>query len=224
MKIGGEKVFSRTHGLLGRNAHRQILIDFAKQHDLIYFDNVKQSESYSIVKGSTASLGHSDNGYLIGAHAGYDMTIVDRTSTISFDGYKSTKYRWYVVQIDLKHASSVPYIFIGTKQQTKAYYARIFASKRDIGYLQLPSSANSHSKFHSTYAVLASPAIIHTVYALLTDEIIETLAMHRYPFAIEIEDETLTVITEASKTNQQLLDKLLHFGLWFAKEVDKRLV
>ena len=30
-------------------------------------------------------------------------------------------------------------------------------------------------------------------------------------------------MTEVVKPGEQLLDELLHYGLWFAKEIDKRL-
>lgn len=212
-------------GFSGGGSYKKALVNFAKHHNLIYFGSVRSSNDEApVIRGSTASTIQKDNHYSIGTHAGYDLALVDRTSLIGYEGYKALPHRWYVIQIDLKVAKNLPYIFVGTKQQTKAYYARVLSSHRDLRYLSLTSAAKQINAFHGQYAIMASPARMHILYRLFNDETIDMMATHRYPFAVEIEDESLSIITEAVKPSQQLLDKLLHYGLWLAKEIDQRLV
>jgi hypothetical protein len=208
----------------GVTLRRCVVINFARQHKLIYFRSVShEGQSAPIIRGSTTSSDQVDANICIGTHAGYDLALVERTASVSFAAYKTTVHRWYVLQIDLNKANSLPFIFIGTKQQTKAYYARLLTAHRELRYLTVDSAAEQNHTFHSHYAVLSSPAETPVLYRLLNDEVMDTMASHKYPFAIEIEDDTLYVITEATKPSQQLLDKLLHYGLWMAKEIDQRL-
>lgn len=200
------------------------MIEFARQHDLIYFASVRGDDTAPIIRGSTAAGKYTDNSFCIGTHAGYDMALVDRTNVIAYDGYKTTLHRWFVMQIDLRKAVDLPYIFIGTRQQTKAFYARVLMSRRELRYMNVGSAAKHDAAFHSHYAVIASPSQIALIYKLLDHETINILGAHKYPYAIEIEGNSLYVITEAARLSKQTLNKLLHFSLWMAKEIDERLV
>ncbi|MFZ2544548.1 MAG: hypothetical protein WAW80_01080 [Candidatus Saccharimonadales bacterium] len=211
-------------GFPANGTYKKTIIEFSKHHDLVYFSSVSSSQDTTpTIQGSTASIDQKDNHYLIGTHANYDMVVVDRTSIIGYEGYKSVAHRWYVIQIDLRTAKDLPYIFIGTRQQTKAYYARLLSVHRELRYLSLGSDTKRINVFQSHYAIMSSPAHMQILHGLFTDENIDTIATHHYPFAIEIGGENLSVITDATKPSQQLLDKLLHYGLWLAKEIDQKL-
>lgn len=213
------------NALRGSASRKSAFTAFAHKHQLIYFSAVKpEGVDMPVILGSTASTDQVDVHYAIGTHADYDMTAVDRIASVKFESYKGSVHHWYVLQIDLKHASSLPYIFVGTKQQTKAYYAKVLTLHRDTRYLQLQTSTSAGSLFHAHYALLASPAVLPLLYRLFDDETITTMGVHRYPFAIEIDGESVTVITDAKKPSEQLLDELLHYGLWIAKAIDKKLV
>lgn len=208
----------------GTSTRQKAITHFAKKHDLIYFHSAHpEGGDTSVLRGSSVSPDHVDTNFCIGSHAGYDMAFVERLAKTTFEGYKSTLHRWYVLQIDLKQAHDLPFIFVGTKQQPKAYYARILTAHRDARYLTIGESSEKSTQFHATYALLASPAELHLLYRLFTNEVIESVATYKHPFAVEIEGDSLIVMTEATKPSEQLLDKLLHYGLWFAKEIDKRL-
>jgi len=65
---------------------------------------------------------------------------------------------------------------------------------------------------------------LSSVYSLFTNDVVDVLAAHKQPFAIEIEGDSLILFTEAKKPSEQLMNKLLHHGLWLAKLIDERLV
>lgn len=208
----------------GTSQRQKAVVRFAKKHDLIYFHSAHpEGGDAPVLRGSSVSVDQVDANFCIGSHAGYDMAFVERLASVAFENYKSTIHRWYVLQIDLKHAHDLPFVFVGTKQQPKAYYARILTSQRDARYLTIGENDEKGALFHATYALLASPAELHLLHKLFTNEVIESVATYKYPFAVEIEGDSLMVMTEAVRPSEQLLDELLHYGLWFAKEIDKRL-
>ncbi len=209
--------------LLGVTSRKEIAIHFAKKHQLIYFQTVHpDSEQAPVIRGTTASPDQTDENYCIGSHAGYDMVLVERTASAGFSGYKMTRHRWYVLQIDLHTTRNLPFIFLGTKHQTKAYYARVLTAHREIRYMSLNSASKKSPVFHAAYALLASPGNLHLLYQLFGDDVIESIAARRHPFAMEIVGDTITLIADAKKPSEQLLNELLHFGLWFAKTIDEK--
>lgn len=213
-KIGGPDVVKR----------REIATSFAKKHDLVYFHTVgSENDHVPIIRGSTASPKQIDSNFCIGTHAGYDMTLIERAADIEFVGFETTSHRWYVLEIDLKRARHTPYVFIGTKQLTKAFYAKVLVSHRDVRYLQLEKSNPHAAPFHGNYALICSPSTLPAIHNIFNDDTLHMMAAHKYPFTIEVEGDTLVLFTEADKPNEQLIDRLLHYGLWFAKRLDETL-
>lgn len=209
---------------IGMSVRRRIIVTFAKKYNLTYFQSVNpEGFDLPVIRGSTLRPEHSDRNYCIGPHAGYDVSFVERTARVSFKDYKPSLHKWYVLQIDLKHADNLPYIFIGTHQQTKAYYAGLLASHRQLEHLMLDTDSPKSAKFHSNYVVLSSPAAIWAITNIFDDMTIDSMATHHYPFSVEIEADSIIITTDAEKPSLQLMDKLLHFGLWFAKHLDSRL-
>lgn len=211
-----------TNGF-GNNSYKKSAKKFAKENKLIYFGSLDpDGQPLPVIRGAKMSLDQVDTNYCFGTHANYDVVLADRTASIRFEGYKSSYHHWYVLQIDL-HSANLPYMFIGTRQQTKAFYAGILSAHRELRYLTLAFSAAQAASFHGHYAVLASPANTQVLYRLFDDAMINTLGAHKYPFAMEFDGDSLYIITDTKKASQQLLTKLLHYGLWLAKEVDQRL-
>ena len=212
-RMGGSEVVKR------HDASRQ----FAHKHNLVYFHTLPDEDPQApAVRGATASVGHADSNYCIGTHDSYDMVCIERANEITFGNYEPSLHYWYVLEIDLKNAKDLPFVFVGTKQQPKAFYARVLASRRGASYLQ-PSSTSIHAaSFHANYAVITSPLQADFIHRLFTNDVVDVLASHKHPFAFEIEGDSLFVFTEAKKPSEQLLNKLLHHGLWLAKVIDER--
>ncbi len=212
-RVGGSDVVKR----------RVVMTDFAAKHDLVYFKSVSSSDDNApVIRGATMAPNQMDSNFCIGTHAGYDMALIERAADVRFVGFEPTFHRWYVLEIDLKNAHDLPFIFLGTKQLTKAFYARVLTSRRHIRYIQLDSSQKDMNAFHGTYALIASPSELATIYKLFAHDVVDAIAAHKHPFTIEIEGDSLIIFTEADKPSAQLVDKLLHYGLWLAKEIDER--
>jgi hypothetical protein len=213
-RVGGSDVVKRRDGAT----------EFAKKHNLIYFHTISaDADEAPVIRGSTMTHGQVDSNFCIGTHAGYDMALVERAVEINFVGFEPSLHRFYVLEIDLKQAHDLPFIFVGTKQLTKAFYAKVLLSHRNITYLQLDSTSAMGAAFHGHYALISSPSQMPLLNSLFTADVIDSMGAHKHPISIEVEDDSLIVFTDAEKPSQQLMDELLHYGLWLAKLVDERL-
>lgn len=212
-RVGGSDVVKR----------RDVAMAFAEKHGLVYFHTVSaDSDKAPVIRGSTVAPKHIDSNFCLGTHAGYDMAIIERTADVEFGDFEPSFHHWYVLEIDLKHARELPYLFVGTKQQSKAYYARVLTSHRGVAHLQFHSKA--HAGFGGNYVVIASPNDLPLLERLFDDETVAMMAAHKWPFSLETDGDSIILTTLAEKPSEQLIDKLLHYGLWFAKRIDEKLV
>lgn len=212
-RIGGSDVVKR----------RDIATAFAEKHGLLYFHTVSaDNDRAPVIRGSTVAPHQVDSNFCIGTHAGYDMAVIERSAEMSFGTFEPSLHRWYVLEIDLHDAHDLPYVFVGTKQQSRVYYARVLMSRRNLAHIQSSLLPGSDDMFHSQHAVIASPADISLIQRLFDQPVTQTIGHHYPSFAIEIEGDSLIVTTDATKPSARLMDELLHFGLWLAKEIDSR--
>lgn len=211
-RIGGSDVVKR----------REAATSFATKHGLVYFHTVSASnETAPVIRGSTVSPGQIDSNFSIGTHAGYDMALIERVADMEFGNFEPSHHRWYVLEIDLKRARNLPYLFVGTKQQSKAYFAKVLTSHRGIAHLQLHGT--EQPRFHSNFVIIGAPNDLPVLYQLFDEEVIAKMAAHAWPFSIELDGDSLILTTLADKPSEQLMNKLLHYGLWFARQIDSKL-
>lgn len=208
-------------GLSEAAMRKRTIEKFAQKFGLLYFRSVNAASSQvSVIRGSTASIDQQDGNICIGSHDGYDMVFVERTATTSFGEYPSTRHRWHIMEFDLHSHNNLPFIFIGTRQQSRTYYAKLFGTHREVGHITREMHPNITKNFDAHYTVVASPAEHIVLTQLLTEPITASMAKNQLPFAIEIHGDSLFVITEASQVSQQSLTKMLHYGIWLARHID----
>ena len=121
---------------------------------------------------------------------------------------------------DLHSHRDLPFIFIGTKQQSRTFYAKLFTARRSVSQLD-PSFFNVPRHFAAHYTLIASPAEQVLLARLLTEPVTTTMARYQHPFAIEIQDDTLYIITETHQVTEASLTKMMHYGLWLARHIDQ---
>lgn len=210
-------------GRLGDSQRQYAVMKFAEQYGLVYFTSNKLLPvSVRAIHGVTSSLGQQDDNICIGTHNGYDIVFLERTVTIEQGQYPSDTRRWHIMSFDLHSHQSLPFVFIGTKQQSHAFYAKLFTMRREARQLD-PSFLRVPTHFAANYTVIASPAEQLMLTQLLTQSVTTTMAKYQYPFAIELQGDTLFVITETRQMNSASLTKMMHYGLWLARHIDQEI-
>lgn len=212
---------------LSNSANRQKTIaKFAKQFHFVHFGSSSNTSQLTVIRGMTSSIDQRDRNICIGTHDGYDIAFVERTATLTFGDnpeYPSSAHRWHIMEFDLHAHSDLPFVFIGTKQQSRTFYAKLFSTHREARHIDPAYYTKNPVRFGRHYAVVASPAEQTLLTQLLTDTITDTMAKHQHPFAIEIQGDCLFIITEVSQTSVQSLTQMLHYGLWLAKHIDRNI-
>jgi hypothetical protein len=215
---------TKAYGLLAssdKRVQQQLITDFAIKYGFVHFKS--SASQVHAIRGSTMVPDQIDTNYCVGTHDGIDISFVERTCTVEFEGYQPTRQHWHIMQFDLHTHTDLPLLFVGTSQQTKAFYARLLSTHRQLLHLDLGANFEHAKQFHSHYVIIASPADLPLIYQLFTPEIMEKMGTHAEPFAIEIHEDSLSLITNANRTTEQSLTKMLHYGIWLAKHIDERL-
>lgn len=193
---------------------------FAQKFGLIYFKSVKAHDyAIPVIRGATAALQQHDAHFCIGSHDGYDMVYVQRTATVTAHNAAATTHYWHIMEFDLHHSHDLPFIFVGTQWQTKSFYNKLFAEHRQIR--QIPLSVQVAKEFHGHYTVLGSPADAQLIHSIFNDTITKKISAHKEPFAIEVQGDSLYIMTDSQKTSDQTLVKMLHYGIWLARHIDQ---
>ncbi len=215
-------IYGKT-GLSDSAARRRAVMKFARQYKFVYFGS-DQSISIPVraIHGVTSGLGKQDDNICIGTHDGYDIVFLERTVTINHDDYQVDTRRWHIMSFDLHTSQRLPFIFIGTKQQSHAFYAKLFTVRRETRQLD-PVFLGAPDHFSAHYTLVASPAEQVLLTRLLTQPVTTAMARYQHPFAVELYEDTLVIITETAQTSQASLTKMMHYGLWLAKHIDQQL-
>lgn len=210
-------------GLSDNAMRRRAIAKFAHKFGLIYFRTIDASSPrISLVRGVTNEIGQKDSNMCIGAHDGYDMVFIERDVILRSPDQSARRHRWHIMEFDLHSHDNLPFLFVGTKQQSKAFYSKLFTLHRDVRHVDATFlQASKH--FYPHYSIVASPAAHLFVARILTQEITDAMAKYQYPFAIEIHGDSLFVISEAtSATSVQSLTRMMHYGIWLARHIDSK--
>lgn len=200
-----------------RLRHRDVLERFAKQHHLSYFSpDVPQRILERIDERRTWQT----HGLLEGEHAEYMTTLYSYTAAARHEQFASTEKSWLEVEVELRHTAHAPFVFIGTRQQTKTQYAELLAAHPGARYLHISCPPLLDRRFHERYAVLAAAEDASFVRDLFTDEVVQALVNRHTVIAYHIEGNQLSALTELQKPRIQLVDRLFHAGIWMARVVD----
>lgn len=207
---------TRSLTTLGSATTRRMVKQFAQKYHMVYFGHVDPREDeYELVRGLTVSTTHVDNHYTVGSYNGHDIIVVERRNTLTFPGKPDARYRWLIVQIDLKR-SGLPHMFIDCHHHDAMFYANAFLNKNGIQDITGYFSAVSAS-FAQKCKLFANQSAYAQVGALITPEIAETLARHFAHFDYEFFEDRVLVYASNPTITPALLDDMLRVGTWLAE-------
>lgn len=197
---------------LHRLASRSIIKQFANKHHLVYFGPVDaHSDEHQLVRGVTAASTHTDNHYTVGTFNGRDLILVERNNTVAHPGKPTTKHRWLILQLDLKHGD-LPHIFIDSHHD-ETFHANLSISHsrlRDITNL-LPKLGRSR--------ILAPVDQMESLRTIITPDLAATVGSFGH-FDFEIDDDQVFVYAHNAMLGVPILTDMLRVGVWLADYLD----
>ena len=208
--------------LTSRLHSRKVFREFADSTGLVYFGDVNaHSDDHHVIRGLTLSPRHIDHHYSIGSHNGYDVALTSRRLT--FGQTQSIQSEWLVLDINLKHSSGLPHVFIGANQHNEHFYAQLFMTFRHLHKAQLGTFEAYTPLFSERYSLYGAPTQHIELERVFTNQITHAIGEHFLPFSIEIVEGHLYVYAEDQHINVKLLQKMLRDGLWLSEYLDHTL-
>ncbi len=200
--------------------HQRVFRQFAEKIGLVYFGYVDQrSDEHRPVRGLTMSARHVDNHYCIGSFRGYDVTLVERTDTLTFPGKPTKHHTWIVMAFNLQVAVDLPHVFIGLHTHSETFYANLFTKFSDLHKIPLGTLGVHDQAFTDRYAIFAQPAKSLEVEQLFDPSITKAIADHFGSLTLEVTDNQLYVYAQQPPT-QALLETMIKYGTWLAETIE----
>lgn len=200
-------------------ATRKVIKQFARKADLVYFGYVNQrDDANELIRGITVSASHVDRHFCVGTYKGYDISLVERSNTISFPEQPSRQYRWLILQVDLRR-EDLPHMFIDANHHDQQFYETLFMrfanftnaaalfTERDVTFSRSFKLFTPADKFDEADSIM-QPAI--------TNE----LTRHYRQFDYELEGDRLLVYANDPMVTPHMLQEIVNAGLWFARQLD----
>lgn len=205
--------------------HKRVMMEFAEKIGLVYFGYVDQrSDEHRLVRGLTMSTRHHDNHYCIGTFQGYDMTLVERSDTLTFPGKSSQSHDWIIMEFDLHTKVDLPHIFIGLRTHSDTFYAHLFTKFPTLAKAPLGTFSGYLASFTNKYTVYTSPAHLDMAQRLVDPSVAQVIGDHFGNLMIEISEGSVFIYAEDQRPSQALLDRMLKFGVWLAASIDARMM
>jgi len=198
--------------------HKHVFMTFAEKVGLVYFGYVNQrSDDHRLVRGLTVSANHRDNHYCIGTFKTYDITVVERTDTVSFPGKPNKNHDWIIMAIDLHTQRDLPHVFLGLHSYSEAFYAQLFT--KFTHFIKLPSGQYDPAFIHR-YDIYSQPDKMLETQQLFTQHTTQLIAEYFGGLMIELAENCLYVYAEHRPT-EALLERMLQYGVWLAQSIDQ---
>jgi len=193
---------------------------FAKRHKLVYFGKVDHRyDEHAIVRGVTASAGHTDRHFAVGSIKGRDLSVLERTNTMSLPGAAATSYSWVIMQVDLRQSADVPHIFLDAYHYDEVFYSHLF-----MKFANLKSAASIFADhdplFLQRFKAYAPADVIDELECYLTADISSMLAHHYYQFDYEIQGSAIYIYCNKEVVTFHDLEHMSQSGLWLAEQLE----
>lgn len=200
-------------------AVRKIIKQFARRHDLVYFGYVNQrDDANELIRGITVSATHADRHFCVGTYKGYDISLVERSNSITFSDQHAKQYRWLILQVDLRQ-EHLPHVFIDANHHDQQFYETLF--------MRFANFTNAVSLFTERDATFARAFRVFTpadkfdeTEIIMTPDITNELTKHYRQFDYEIDDDRLLVYANDPLIAPHTLQDMLGAALWLAGKLD----
>jgi hypothetical protein len=204
--------------------HKRVFMQFAEKFGFVYFGFVDQrSDDHRLVRGLTLSAQHRDNHYCIGTFQNYDVTLVERTDTITFPGKPARTHTWTIMVFDLHTAKDLPHIFLGLHSHNETFYAHLFTKFSHLAKSPLGTFGSYDPAFMKKYAIYTQPAKALEAEQLFDHQTAKIIGEQFGGLTIETDENCLYIYGEHHRPTEAHLEKMLKYGAWLAGVLDEKL-
>lgn len=193
-------------------------MEFAKKRRFIYFDAAVDSSKRDLraVKGFTLGLSSHDANYMVGSHDDYDIMCVQRQSN------SGAKHVWTVMAFELHTAVYLPHILLGKKSQVEPLYNSLPGMKEGLEVHEFTKSEH-RGAFSVHFIAYAPPAYNSTIEHVISPELTNAVVDHIQHVVIEVIEDTVYLATDHLAVSAVYLDKIMHYGIQFARHIDEKM-
>lgn len=209
--------------IINQITSRKVFHTFAENYDLVYFGHVNaEDDDHRLVRGVTTSAKHRDSHYCVGTIHGHDVIVLEREDELRLaSDARPHKYRWIIMQIDLRGHHDLSHVFIDGKHHNDTFYRTLFAKfarllKVDHGLL-----AGYDPLFPKRFTVYTPPDNTDRFPELLSPEAAATLAHHFGHFDFEWFEDEIIIYSTGHPVSKHLLEHMLKSGIYLARELEK---
>jgi hypothetical protein len=201
----------------------RLLKQFAKKLGLVYFGRVDQhQDEHDVIRGLTVSTSHKDNHYAVGAHDGYDISIVDRSDIVTMPNGTKSQHNWFIIRFNLVTPEELPHLFLNPLGHTQEAYAKFFQAFHHLQPVNAIMLGGHTPEFHGRYALYTMSSRALEVEEYLPPEVTQVIANRLWPHAVELFENKLYIYSTEEKLSAAVLNTALESGLWLARIFDKR--
>jgi hypothetical protein len=215
-----DKLFARPLALGRELATRKIITQFAHKYGLVYLGGVNQHEAQDeLIRGITVGANHIDSHFCVGSYAGHDVSLVERRNTILYPERPPQKYRWLLMQFDLR-VDNLPHAFIDGNHHDELFYETLFMKFANFTYAS-SLFVESDPLFAKTFRVFTPADRFDETEEMLTRDITAMLTHHFKQFDYEISGDRLLIYAGNPVVSLHMLQEMLRVGRWLAAHLDK---
>lgn len=222
------RFFESASRIIHRNGfenhrRRRIINHFVNKLGFVYFGSVDQHEDdHHIIRGLTVSPTHEDNNYSVGSYEGYDVSIVDRTDSITSVDKADRTHTWLIFEIKLHARIDVPHMFLGGHSHPdESAYTRLFTAFPAIQKVPLGTFGTYNEEFISRYSLYTDASHFIEAEQYITPAVAQSIAAHFWPLSVEVREGLIYLYADNTRITTHDLSKMLQSGIWLARTIDE---
>lgn len=194
---------------------RAVVQRLADAMGLVYFGYVDQrDDEHRLVRGVTVSTTHTDHHYTVGSFQGYDVSLVIRRDSLSYDDKRLKEHYWTIVTVDLHSEVDMPHVYIGRHTVRDEMVARL------VHLTALPHAGDAFSRQYTIYGSMGQFIMIQS---LFMQPVRDVIAKEFIGISIEIVDGTIYLYASEKHPSRAQLERMFRNGIWLAQTIDATL-
>ncbi|HET6622536.1 MAG TPA: hypothetical protein VFG56_01230 [Candidatus Saccharimonadales bacterium] len=203
---------------LGDLKTKQLIKSAVETYSLVYFGTVSQTDDeHATVKGVTFSPRHIDHHYSVGTVEGFDVTLLQRTDSLSAPGKPIENYRWLLLRVSLKPSIKLSHVLVDTAQYNQTYYANLFAKFSRLNSAKHCFEGPAYGEFSQAFHCYTTPDNLDHLAGLIGPDTAQTILQHFPKFDVEWFDNQIIISSPEPLVSSRTIEMMLREALWLAR-------